>query len=70
MAELARGCRSVLAALVTRLVFCAHCLVAFIRIMTTIQWQHYYWGLLAGLLCLMIETIVTLKVRKGQEYKW
>ena len=65
-------CGSVLTALFTRIVFTLHCLVAFYLILTRLtgRWTHYYWFLLAGLAGLFIETIVTLYVRKGAEYKW
>ncbi len=65
-------CGSVLTALFTRVVFTLHCLIAFYQILTRLSshWNHLYWLCLAGLLGLFIETIITLYVRKGAEYKW
>ncbi len=61
---------AIIAALTTRLVFTIHCLVALYRIGITIDWNPWYWFLLAGLVGLLIETVITLYVRKGAEYKW
>ena len=65
-------CGSVLTALFTRIVFTLHCLIAFYQILTRLygQWSHFYWFCLAGLAGLFLETIITLYVRKGAEYKW
>ena len=61
---------SVLSAVITRVVFCLHCLVAFWRIMATSGWNPIYWLLLSGIVGLFIEAVVTIYVRKGAEYKW
>ena len=61
---------SLLSAIITRAVFTLHCLIAFWRIWSTTQWRTWYLLLLVGLVLLAIETLVTLFVRKGAEYKW
>lgn len=61
---------SVMSALITRAVFSMHCLIAFWRIMVTSGGNELYWLLLSGLVGLLIETLVTLVLRKGAEYKW
>jgi len=61
---------SLVSAILTRAVFCLHCLIAFWRIFATTDWNPLFPLLLIGLACLAIETLVTLFVRKGAEYKW
>lgn len=63
-------CASILSALVTRVMFTLHCGVTLVRIVMTIEWLRWYWLLLTGLAFLLIETIITIGVRKGAEYKW
>ena len=36
----------------------------------SVQWSYLYWLLFGGLVGLVLETVYTLKVRKGAEYKW
>ncbi|ELU09466.1 hypothetical protein CAPTEDRAFT_115670 [Capitella teleta] len=60
----------VISALFTRGVFCLHCLVAFWTIFSTSPWHPLYCLLLSGLVGLVFETVVTIHVRKGAEYKW
>ena len=62
---------SILSAVITRIVFCLHSLIAFWLIMMNgTRWEPIYWLLLSGLVGLAVETIVTLYVKKGAEYKW
>lgn len=60
----------IISALVSRIVFCLHCLVAIWRIFVSPSSDPLYWLVLFGILGLFIETVVTLYVRKGAEYKW
>ena len=64
------NCGSILSALFTRVVFTVHCFLAFLQVVINVSWNHFYFLLLTGLGALFIETIITLKVRKGAEYLW
>lgn len=58
-----------LKALVTRLLFLLHSLVAVWRV-TWVKEEHRYWLLALLNLLLVLETVLTLKFKRGRGYKW
>jgi len=60
---------SYLAALFTRLLFCMHAIVMIYWIVTLKQNQTYFLFLLL-LVALLVETVLTVIIRKGHEYTW
>lgn len=58
-----------LKALVTRLLFVLHSLVAVWRV-TWVKKEHRYWLLALLNLLLVLETVLTLKFKRGRGYKW
>lgn len=68
MAEFHLG--SVVSAVITRIVFTTHSLLAFWRVGMSPHWTHVNWLLLSGLIGLACETVITVHQRKGEEYKW
>jgi len=64
------SCGKILSAVITRLVFSAHCLLAFVWIVQNQTWCIYYVALITGLILLLIESLYTIIARKGNEYKW
>eukprot|EP00062_Callorhinchus_milii_P001435 gi/632936565/ref/XP_007895346.1/ PREDICTED: transmembrane protein 26 isoform X2 [Callorhinchus milii] len=57
-----------LSAIIPRLVFILHTLLAVWRV-TTVKENQNYWLLTLLILLICIEMIVTLKIRKGKDYK-
>ncbi|CAH6789789.1 Tmem26 [Phodopus roborovskii] len=57
-----------LKALVTRLLFVLHSLVAVWRV-TWVKKEHRYWLLALLNLLLVLETVLTLKFKRGRGYK-
>lgn len=60
---------SYLAALFTRLLFCMHGIAMIYWIVTLKQNQSYFLFLLL-LVALLVETVLTVIIRKGHEYTW
>ncbi|XP_021502734.1 transmembrane protein 26 [Meriones unguiculatus] len=58
-----------LKALATRLLFVLHSLVAVWRV-TWVKEEHRYWLLALLNLLLVLETVLTLKFKRGRGYKW
>lgn len=58
-----------LKALVTRLLFVLHSLVAVWRV-TWVKNERRYWLLALLNLLLVLETVLTLKFKRGRGYKW
>ena len=56
-------------AIIVRLVFAIHSLVSIYRVVEAYQ-NTYYWLLLLTLLGLLIETVITLIYRAGNEWTW
>ena len=75
--EVARNiCRAVMAtfidtikAIITRLIFSIHGLVAIYRVVT-IKNDPWYWYLATTILLLVFEGIFTLTIKETQEWKW
>ena len=75
--EVARKfCRAVMAtfidtikAIITRLIFSIHGLVAIYRVVT-IKNDPWYWYLATTILLLVFEGIFTLTIKETQEWKW
>ncbi|XP_077997306.1 transmembrane protein 26-like [Glandiceps talaboti] len=59
----------VLKAIITRLMFSVHGFVSVWRV-ADVKGDPLYWLLLMSIIGLLFETIITLKLRKGQEWKW
>lgn len=59
----------VLKAILTRIIFGAHGLIAIWRV-TKIKKDPYYWYLTASIMALGFEGIFTLTIKKNQEWKW
>ncbi|XP_035703788.1 transmembrane protein 26-like isoform X2 [Folsomia candida] len=59
----------VIKAILTRVIFATHGLVAIWRV-TQIKNDPYYWYLCASILALMFEGVFTLTIKKNQEWKW
>ncbi|XP_019637751.1 PREDICTED: transmembrane protein 26-like [Branchiostoma belcheri] len=62
-------CINIIKALITRLLFAVHGLIAIWRV-TDVYKASIYWIGLSGLAGLFIETCYTVGKRKGKEYKW
>ncbi|XP_066297160.1 transmembrane protein 26-like isoform X2 [Branchiostoma lanceolatum] len=62
-------CINIIKALITRLLFAVHGLIAIWRV-TNVYKASIYWVGLSGLAGLFIETCYTVGKRKGKEYKW
>lgn len=60
---------SYIAAILPRLLFVAHSIVALWLLVKFSQGQTIFWGFCVGLVCLFVESIYTILVRKGVEYK-
>lgn len=59
-----------IAAILPRLLFVAHSIVALWLLVKFSQGQTIFWGFCVGLVCLFVESIYTILVRKGVvEYK-
>lgn len=58
-----------IAAILPRLLFAGHSIVALWLLVQFIPNQTNYWAFCAGLGCLFLESIYTIIVRKGVEYK-
>ncbi|XP_002733201.1 transmembrane protein 26-like [Saccoglossus kowalevskii] len=56
-------------AIITRLMFSVHGFISVWRV-TDVKADPLYWLLLMSVLGLLFETIITLKLRKGHEWKW
>ena len=56
-------------AIITRLIFSAHGVVAIYRVVT-LKDDLYYWYLAITILLLAFEGIFTLTIKKTQEWKW
>lgn len=56
-------------ALVTRLLFLLHSLVGVWRV-TVVMKESRYWLLALLNLLLVLETVLTLKFKRGRGYKW
>ncbi len=56
-------------AIITRLIFSAHGVVAIYRVVT-IKEDLYYWYLAITILLLCFEGIFTLTIKETQEWKW
>ncbi len=63
------GCITYCRAIIVRLCFSLHGAVM-ITACVMITAEHYYWGLFGSLGLLLLETLITLLVNKGHEYKW
>ncbi|KAK5622828.1 hypothetical protein CRENBAI_024287 [Crenichthys baileyi] len=63
------GLISFLCAIITRALFILVSLVAVWRV-AWVKENHYYWLLTFLFLPLVVEMIITLRKRKGQDYKW
>lgn len=56
-------------AIMVRCMFALHVLLA-IWLLAVVTDDSNYWYVIVSLSGLVLETIVTLKVKKGQEWKW
>ena len=56
-------------AIVVRLVFALHGVLA-IWHLTVVKGNTTHWGMTAALTGLLLETAVTLYVKRGEEWKW
>ena len=60
---------SVIKAILTRLLFFVHCVLAIWRTVDVYQ-DDRFWIIAAALGLLCLETIITLSKKKGGEWKW
>lgn len=59
-----------IAAVLPRLLFAGHCIIAlWLLLEFNPDNLIYYWPFFVGLGCLFLESIYTIIVRKGEEYK-
>ena len=56
-------------AIITRLIFSAHGLVAIYRVVT-LKNDFWFWYLATTIVLLIFEGIFTLTIKKTQEWKW
>jgi len=56
-------------AIIVRLVFAAHGLIA-IWLLSAVTRNPTHWYMVTALTGLLLETLVTLYVKRGQEWKW
>ena len=56
-------------AIITRLIFSAHGLVAIFRVVT-IKNDPWFWYLCTTIIILVFEGVFTLAIKKSQEWKW
>ena len=56
-------------AIITRLIFSSHGLLAIYRVVT-IKEDPYYWYLTTTIMILIFEGVFTLTIKKSQEWKW
>ncbi|XP_070570918.1 transmembrane protein 26-like [Ptychodera flava] len=59
----------VIKALLTRLMFFIHAFISVWRVADVTE-DPFYWFLLMTTVGLVVETVITLKLRKGREWKW
>ncbi|KAM3920927.1 transmembrane protein 26-like [Leptodactylus fuscus] len=62
-------CLKILAAICSRILFALHGLLM-VYLMVELKQDDFYWSLLAGVVLLFVEMIVTLKMTKNGEWKW
>ena len=61
---------SLLKAFTTRIIFTLHFLLAYWVVIAQVEWSFGFWFLPLGLFAMLIESVVTFYIRKGQDYKW
>jgi hypothetical protein len=59
----------VMRAIIVRVVFALHGLIA-IWLLTAVTHNTTYWYMATALTGLLFETLVTLYMKRGQEWKW
>lgn len=59
----------IIKAILTRVIFAAHGLIAIWQV-TQLKKDPYYWYLCASILALAFEGVFTLTIKKNQEWKW
>jgi len=69
MSEQRNDCVLLLTFFIVRLVFAAHSVISIWRVAQAYQ-NQYFWLLLISLLVLAIETVITLKEKNGEKWKW
>jgi len=63
------GCFTVARAVLVRMLFTAHGLFSIWRLYDVTK-EAYYWYLTTALIGLLLETVLTLYKKRGQEWKW
>lgn len=59
----------IIGAIITRVLFGVHAVFVIWIVIQLFSGYQEYWAVCTGLCCLAIETLFTLIIRKGQEYR-